>query len=82
MDCKQYQKYTLNEANDENSKKTKEWIDVSLYFFTLFYVHYVQYFILNNYQKCSFNYHSRNLRNCNDHMYDGFSQVHDLEIFF
>ena len=27
MDCKQYQQYTLNEATDENSKKTKEWID-------------------------------------------------------
>ena len=35
MDCKQYQQYTLNEANDENSKKTKEWIDVSvLYLFS------------------------------------------------
>ncbi len=33
MDCKQYQQYTLNEANDENSKKTKEWIDVSKYLF-------------------------------------------------
>merc|ERR1719193_1649196 len=27
MDCKQYQQYTLNHADDENSKKTKEWID-------------------------------------------------------
>ena len=52
MDCKQYQKYTLNEANDENSKKTKEWIDVSLTFFTLFNVRYVQYIILYNYRKC------------------------------
>ena len=72
MDCKQYQKYTLNEANDENSKKTKEWIDVSLTFFTLFNVRYVQYIILNTYQKCSFNYNSRNLINCNDHMYNAF----------
>jgi len=26
MDCKQYQQYTLNDAQDENSKKTREWI--------------------------------------------------------
>ena len=29
LDCKQYQQATLNEAQDENSLKTKEWIEVS-----------------------------------------------------
>ena len=28
MDCMQYQKYSLREATDENSKKTQEWIAV------------------------------------------------------
>ena len=28
MDCKQYQQYALNDAQDENSKKTREWIEV------------------------------------------------------
>lgn len=30
MDCMQYQKYSLREATDENSKKTQEWIAVSM----------------------------------------------------
>ena len=29
MDCKQYQQYMLVDSQDENSKKTKEWMDVS-----------------------------------------------------
>ena len=28
MDCKQYQQYILNDDQDENSKKTREWIEV------------------------------------------------------
>ena len=31
MDCKQYQQYMLVDAQDENSKKTKEWMDVSYF---------------------------------------------------
>ena len=30
MDCKQYQQYMLADSQDENSKKTKEWIEVSI----------------------------------------------------
>ena len=30
MDCKQYQQSMLVDSQDENSKKTKEWMDVSL----------------------------------------------------
>lgn len=28
QDCKQYQQMMLNESQDENSKKTKQWIEV------------------------------------------------------
>ena len=28
MDCKQYQQYALADSQDENSKKTREWIEV------------------------------------------------------
>ena len=28
MDCKQYQQYVLADSQDENSKKTREWIEV------------------------------------------------------
>ena len=28
MDCKQYQQYMLADSQDENSKKTREWIEV------------------------------------------------------
>ena len=31
MDCKQYQQYVLADSQDENSKKTREWIEVDFH---------------------------------------------------